>query len=245
MINFLLGILGVAVAIAIFKTIDKALTNCSIGKVYNKDGKEIFSWAKFKNGMFNILSSVEWAKSLKEVIDFRKLIIYLLIGASIFTFAWYRGRLGAPVKLDVQGKEAYIRLNGEFLHITSNGEVFVEDKVGNKIKQIAVKDIPALKKMLKPVGLILEPIAVLGYGVSDRGRGAVETGCGFSFIKFWKWRLDAFITNYPACYLGTSYKLDGIGLKNSTIGIGIGKGLRDWKLDQSETRAIIYISVRF
>jgi len=258
MINFLFGILSFVIIIVIFfavrtfiikkslKTFDKTLTNCSIGKVYGKDGREIFSWAKFRNGIFNLLNSVEWAKSLKEILDLRKLIIYLLIASSIFAFAWYRGRLGAPVQVDLgHGKEAYIRLNNHFLHIDKDGYLFIEDKLGNKLKQIAVKDIPALKKKLSPIGLELKPVGVIGGGTDIIGHGALEAGIGVSFFRFYKARLEAFVTSYPAVYVGTSYKLDGIGLENSRIGIGIGKGMRDWKLDQTETRAIIYFAVEF
>ena len=257
MFNFVILFLGIFIGIIFFsfirswivkhslKILDKSIANCSVAKVYDKNGKEVFSWAKLKNGMFTLFSSVEWAKDISSIINIRKILIYLLIASSIFAFAWYQGRMGAPANIDLEGKEAYIRLNGDFLHITSDGQVLVEDKEGNVIKVISVKDIPELRKKLKPVGLILEPIGVLGYGISDRGKGAVEAGAGVSFFKFWKWRLDAFVTNYPAVYLGTSYKLDGMGLKNSRIGMGIGKGIRDWKLDQSETRAIVYFSVRF
>ena len=178
MINLIISFLGIVILIFLFtwiknkvtknflKIADKTLTNCSIGKVYSKDGKEIFSWTKFKDGMFNIVSSVQWSKSIKEMIDLRKALIYTLIATSIFAFAWYQGRTGAPVKVDLgHGKEAYIRLNGNFLHIDGNGLLFIEDKLGNKIKQIAVKDIPNLKKKLSPIGLELKP-SVLGC-VSD------------------------------------------------------------------------------
>jgi len=243
---FLFGWIRTAIIKNSFKTFDKALTNSSIGNVYDKNGREVFSWKKFRNGMFNLFSSVEWAKSLKEMFDLRKLTVFLLIASSIFAFAWYQGRMGAPVKVDLgHGKEAYIRLNGDFLHIDKNGYIFIEDKFGNKKKQIALKDIPNLKKKLAPIGLEFTPIAVVGAGMGTSGEGAIEAGAGVSFFRFWRWRLETFITSYPAIYLGTSYKLDGVGLKNSRVGVGVGKGFKDWKFDQSDTRAIIYFAVEF
>ncbi len=226
-------------------TSKKIITNARIGNSYKKDGTEAFKWDKFKK-IFYLGSRVEWVKSIKEIIDLRKLLIYMTVVGLIFAYGYFRGRSETPVTVDLgYGKEVYIRLNGDFLHIDKNGYIWVENKNGKKLKQIAVKDIPALKKKLSPVGLELTPIGVIGGGMSADGRGALEAGVGVSFARFWKWRLDAFVTSYPAVYLGTSYKLDGIGLKNSRIGIAVGKGLREWQLDQSETRALIYIAVGF
>ena len=247
---FIIGIIFVWLKRKIFNkfinTSKKILTNSSIGNIYKKDGTESFQAKKALTGLFAIRSGVQWSKSIKEIIDIRKIIIYMTIIGLIFAYGFFQGRINAPVKVDLgHGKEAFIRLNGNYLHIGKDGYLWIEDKEGNKLKQIQVKDIPALKKKLSPIGLQFVPIAVLGAGFGERGDGAVEAGAGVSFARFWKWRLDAFITSYPAVYLGTSYKLDGIGLKNSAIGVGIGRGFKNWQLDQSDTRAIIYFRIRF
>lgn len=220
---------------------NKKSFNSYIGNSYTKNGKEVFSWKKFAH-IFYLGSAVEWAKSIKEIIDLRKAIIYLLILAGFFIYGYNKGWQGKPIQVDItRGEEVYIKLNGEFLHIDKDGFVYIEDKKGNKLKQISVKDIPNLRKALSPIGLQLVPIGVIGASVGTSGVGA-EGGVGVSFFRFWKGRLDAFITSYPAVYLGTSYKLDGIGLKNSAIGIGLGKGFKDFEED---TRTIIYFRVRF
>ena len=214
-------------------------TNCSIGDKYKKNGDEVFQWKKLRK-IFYLGSGVEWIKSIKEIIDLRKLIIYLIIGLSIWGYAYYHGQRGKPIKVDVgYGKETYIKLNGEFLHIDKKGKVFVEDSEGNVLKTISVKDIPELKRKLKPYGLQLKPIFVAGLGLGEGTGAEGEAGAGISFFRYWKGRVEAFVTNRGA-YLGTSYKLDGLSLENSSIGIGVGKGWR-----KGENRAIVYWRVKF
>lgn len=137
------------------------------------------------------------------------------------------------------GKEALIRLNGNFLHITKDGFVFVEDKEGNKIKQLSVKDIPYLKRKLSPFGLQLEPILVGGYGISDFGESSPEIGAGVSWLRYYKFRLDSFLTQKGVYPLGVSYKLSGLGMENSAVGLAIGKGY------SGDNRAIVYFRVGF
>ena len=114
----------------------------------------------------------------------------------------------------------------------------MEDYEGNKLKQISVKDVPGLKKKLAPYGLQLEPIGIAGFGVSDYGKSGIEVGAGVSFFRAWKIWIDAFLTNRGA-YLGASYKLDDIGMDNSRLGVGGGKGYL------GDNRAIVYYSWEF
>lgn len=224
--------------------------NATIGKSYLPDGteyekgKENFSIKKFLSGMFSVFNPILWVKDISSIFNLRKLTIYFLIIGLVFAYGWYQGKQGKAVKVDLgYGKEAYIRLNGDFLHITKDGHVYLEDKDGNVKKQISVKDIPGLKAKLAPLGLHFKPIAVVGGSMGTGGDAGLEVGGGFSFARFWKWSLDAFVTTYPAVYVGTSYKLEGIGLKNSSIGIGVGKGFRDFK--EGDVRAIIYFKMEF
>jgi len=207
--------------------------NSTIGRQYPK-GKEPFSWAKFKK-IFYLGSSVEWIKSIKEIIDLRKLIIYLVIGGLILGYGWAKGRQDLPINVKLgYGKEAYINLNGEQLHIDKKGNVYLEDDKGNIIKQIKAKDIKGLKARLAPLGLQLNPFALVGAGSGIVGDGSIEAGGGISLFRIWKANVDAFLTN-RGIYGGLSYKLTD----NSGIGGGIGKG---WKGD---TRGIIYYKFEF
>lgn len=218
-------------------TSKKIITNARIGNSYKKDGSEVFKWDKFKK-IFYLGSGVEWVKSIKEIIDLRKLLIYMTIVSLIFAFGWWKGKGDKPVNLNVgRYQEIIIKLNGEQLHIYKNGDVWIEEyKTGKKIKQIKVKDIPFLNDKLKPVKLKLRPILVAGGSTNVYSETGGEVGVGFSFMEMWKLSLEGFITSYSAVYGGVSYAITD----NTGVGIGYGKGIRE--LDD---RIIIYGRIRF
>ena len=215
------------------------LTNSSIGRSYNAPVEKV-SGSKFATGMLSFFNPVLWLKDLFSLFNIRKLTIYAIILGVIFAYGWYQGTQGKPIKMDIgYGKEALIKLNGHFLHITKDGYVYVEDKDGNKLKQLSVKDIPYLKRKLSPFGLQLKPILVGGYGISDFGKSSPEVGVGVSWLRYYKFRLDSFLTQKGVYPVGVSYKLDGLGLENSAVGVGIGKGY------SGDNRAIVYFRVGF
>lgn len=230
-----------------FKTSKKIITNARIGKQFKLSddnipiekitSKEYFSWFKFKK-IFNLGSGVEWIKSVKEIMDLRKFVIYATIIGIMFAYGWWQGKGEKPVELDIgRYQEVVIRLNGNQLHVYKNGEVWVEKyKTGKKIKRVKVKDIPFLKDKLKPLKLKLRPILVAGGSAGDKGGIGGEVGVGVSVIEMWKTSLDAFITTHPAIYGGVSYAVTN----NAGIGIGYGKGLRNF-----DDRVIIYARIRF
>jgi hypothetical protein len=216
----------------VFMWLRSRLLNKVKNTVKEKITGEKFEVKKLKK-IFNLADKVEWIKSIKEIIDARKLVIYSLIIMTIYGYGWYKGKQGKPVKVDIgYGKEALIKLDGHFLHINKEGEVYVEDGEGNKIKQIAVKDIPALQKKLKPYGFEFKPIGVIGAGAGNKS--GFEGGAGVSFVKYWQWRLEAFVTN-RGIYMGTSYKITD----NSGLGLGAGKGYK------GDSRAILYYRWEF
>jgi len=210
-------------------------TNSSIGKRY-KTTREKVDGRKFTTGMLSLFNPVLWLKDIFSLFNLRKLIIYALILGTVFGYAYYQGLRNKPIKLDIgYGKEATINLNGEELYIDKDGNVFLRDSKTKKvIKQISVKDIEGLRSKLSPFGFELTPIMLAGLSAGGNDAGA-EVGIGFSFIRFYQARLEAFITSYPAVYLGCSYKLERIApiLKNSGIGVGLGS-------DAEDLRGIVY-----
>lgn len=207
------------------------------GKILDRvkdTAKEVFDIKKFRAGLFRVTDKVSWAKDIAEMFNVRRLIIYGLIASSLFGYAYWKGQQGKPIYLDIAyGKEVQIKLNGDYLHIKKDGTVYVEDKNGNIVKQLAVKDIPALKRRLRPIAFQLVPIGVMGGGLSSDGI-EFEGGGGVSFLRYWKWRLDTFLT-HKGIYLGTSYKITD----NSGVGIGAGKGY------QGDNRVILYYNWKF
>lgn len=219
--------------------IAKTNFNCSIGNKY-KIPTEKVSGRKFAFGMLSFFNPVLWLKDIFSLFNVRKLFIYAIILGTFGGYMYWQGQLGKPIKLDVgYGKEALIKLDGHFLHITKDGYVYVEDKEGNRLKQLSVKDIPSLKRKLSPFGLQLKPILLGGYGISDFGRSSPEVGAGLSWLRYYKFRLDSFLTQRGIYPLGVSYKLSGLKLENSAVGLAIGKGY------SGDNRAIIYFRVGF
>lgn len=211
-------------------------TNASVGKVYRKDGKESFQWSKFKK-IFDLGNGVEWIKSIKEILDLRKLTIYLLIASSIYAYGWYKGKLNTPVQMNLAyDKEFKLDLNGEYLHKPKfSNDVYVkEDKTDKILKHIKAKDFPELKKKLAPIGFQLKPVGIVGTGIGESGSG-FEAGVGISWLRYWKWELESFLTNKGIYPLGTSYRLTD----NSSLGTGVGKGYK------GDNRIIFYYKWRF
>ncbi len=210
--------------------------NASIGNVFKANGDEPFQWKKFTGGFLNIGSLKDWGKDIVSLFNVRKLTIYILIISVVFGYGWWKGTQGKPIKVDIgYGKEAKIGLEGgQYLHIDKTGRVYLKDKNGNILKTIGVKDIEGLKRKLAPIGLQFEPIAIMGAGMGISGFGG-EAGVGISWLRYWKWRMDAFITNRGLYPLATSYRLT----TNSGIGVGVGMG---W---EGDTRTIVYYNWKF
>lgn len=202
------------------------------------NSSEKFDPKKFLKG-FILTDPVLWTKSIFEILDLRKLLIYSLIALMILGFGYYKGWQNRPVKIDIgYGKEVVIVLNGEELYIDKQGSVFVRDSKTRKIlKQITVKDIPNLKAKLSPYGFHLKPVIVAGISAGSIDKSGIEVGAGISFFRFWKMQMEAFITSHPAMYLGSSYSITD----NSGVGIGLGKSLSD----TNDTRIIIYGRINF
>ena len=182
--------------------------------------KEKFNTPKFLEGMLNVTSPVGWAKDIASILNLRKLIIIGVIIGIIFGYGYWRGRLGAPVHLDLQGKEAMIQLNEHFLKIDKNGSTYVVDKDGKVLKVIKVKDIPGLREALRPYGFRLKPFVTAGGSLGNKS--GYEAGAGVDFFKWFKSNANAFLTN-RGIYLGLGYQITD----NFDVLLGAGKGYKE------------------
>lgn len=233
MIKDILFLIVGAIAVIIFISIRQWIINCIKKEVGLPINNNTFSCTKLFKGLFGFTNSIDWAKDLVQLFNIRKLFIYSIIISLIFGYGWWKGRGNTPIAFDLKGKEAHIQLNEHWLHITKDGSTYVEDEKGRILKQIKVKDIPELERALRPYGFILEPIFVGGYGISsEKNQG--EIGVGVSLIKYYKWKLETFLTNY-GLYAGTSYNITD----NSGAGIGAGKGY------SGENKVILYYKFKF
>lgn len=217
--------------------------NSSIGKKYKVTEikeREYFNWSKFNAGFFGLLNPIGWIKDLVSLFNLRKLLIYALILGAVLGYGYWKGLQQKPVTLDLgYGQETIIELTKDSqLHIYKDGAVYLEDREGNKLKRISVKDIPSLKRQLAPYRFQFKPVGIIGGSLSDYGESGGEAGAGLSFFRAWRMQLETFLTNRGA-YLGTSYSLEQIGLKNSGVGMGLGKGYH------GDNRAIVYFRMNF
>jgi len=169
----------------------------------------------------------------------RLIPLVIIIMGVIFAYGYWKGQSGKPVNFNLGGKEAVIKLNEHFLRIDKFGNASVVDKEGKILKTIKVKDIPALEKALRPYGLMLEPIAVIGGGLSNVG-GGFEGGIGVRYLKYYKWVADICITNGGAYPFGLSYKLTD----NSAAGISVGTGYKNMERGLFE-RVLLKFSMKF
>lgn len=203
--------------------------------------KEKFSWKKALNGFFNILNPVEWAKSLKEILDLRKLIIYALIVGTIFGWGYMRGLDNRPIKLDLKSGKAYtFRVDDDrYMHINEAGIITIQDDKGNVLRTLKVKDVDGLNKLLRPYGLQLRPAIYGGMSAGKDGKPQGEVGVGVAWFKAWKMEIDSFITTHPALYTGVSYML------TEDLGIGVAGGMGFRRIEERDLRALLYVKFKF
>lgn len=199
--------------------------------------KEGFSTKKFLSGMLNIGSSVGWAKDIASIFNLRKLIIIGVIIGVIFGYGYYKGKINKPVKfnLNYESEMTIPVPNGAkaFHKPKNSSEAYWLMEDGSK-RVIIVKDIPELRKVLKPYGFIFEPILVGGGSLGEGGAGW-DIGAGISWFKWFRAKVDSFITNRGFYPVGISYGLTA----HSGIGLGGGIGYK------GDKRVILYYKWRF
>ena len=201
--------------------------------------EEKFNLPKFTSGMLNVTSPVGWAKDIASLFSLRKLIIIGIIISAIWGYGYYKGKVNKPVQLVIdEAVEFTIPVPHSDLALYkakhSTQLQWINTVTGKVISVVKVKDIPELAKKLRPYGFILEPIIVAGGSLGESGAG-FEAGAGVSWFKWFKAKIDSFITSrgiYPA---GVSYGLT----ENSGIGLGAGMGFK------GDKRVILYYKWRF
>jgi len=201
--NILL-ILGGIIGCFIFVKIHEVLK-----KQANNKSEEKFLISKFAAGMLDVFSPVGWAKDIYSLLNLRKLIVYTIIIISIFGYGLYRGKINKPVQFNLNYEaEMTIPVPNEakaFYKPKNSSEAYWLMEDGSK-KVIIVKDIPELRKALKPFGLDIRPFVTAGGSLGQTGAKA-EAGIGLQYFKWYIVYLNAFLTNvglYPA---GVSYRI--------------------------------------
>lgn len=192
-----------------------------------KNDEEKFSTRKFVRGLspFNVVS---WAKSTVHFIRF--LIFTGIIVGLIFGVGYWKGKLNAPVQVDMADTLIILEdAEGKRHELKIKDGTMTFDK-----RVVKVGDIPSLK----PYGIELHPKAIAGI-VST---GKPTAGVGLEFAHFYRFNTEL-LALYQFLGIGVSYdlRLDGpIKIDNSSLGIGIG---RDF--EENENAVVIYYGIEF
>jgi len=212
------GIIGCFIAIKIHEVLKKQASDTS---------KEKFVLSKFASGMLDIFSPVGWAKDIYSLLNLRKLIVYTIIIVSIFGYGLYRGKINKPVQLAISEEVEFTipvpNSNLALYHPKHSTELqWINLETGKVVSKVKVKDIPELKKLLKPYGFQFKPFVTAGGSLGENKTG-FEAGAGIDFFKWYKLNANAFVTNLGG-YLGVGYNITD----NFDVMVGAGKG---WKGD--------------
>lgn len=188
---------------------------------------EVFDIKKAVNGVVNIKNPVMWMKDIASIFNLRKLIIVGVILCAIWGYGYYKGHTGKPVNLVINQEAEFtipVPNSPLALHKAKNSSElqWINLETGRVVATVKVKDIPELKKALKPYGFRFKPFVTAG-GSLGESKAGFEAGAGVDFFKWFKWNANAFITNLGG-YLGVGYNITD----NFDIMIGAGKG---WKGD--------------
>lgn len=200
-----------------YSTGSKEITNCSIARTYKKDDKEKFDGKKLKKA-FKLNDKVEWIKDIVSVFNIRKLTIYLTILGCIYGYGYWKGQINTVATINLRGEETYIQLNEHYLHVKPDGTADVVDHDKKTVlKTIKVKDIPSLRKALKPYGFFCKPFFSYGVAIKET-EVKQDIGIGITWLKYYKWGIANWLSN-NGVWMGAEYKIT----KNFGILAGVGK----------------------
>ena len=184
---------------------------------------ECFDTKKAVTGLTNLKNPVLWMKDIASIFNLRKLIIIGVIISVIWGYGYYKGKINKPVQLIISEEvEFTIPVPNNDLalyHPKHSTELqWINTVTGKVIGKVKVKDIPELKKLLKPYGFDLKLFAAVGGSLGEKKTG-FEGGLGAEFFHWFKWNANALITNLGG-YLGVGYKITD----NFDVLLGAGKG---------------------
>lgn len=185
---------------------------------------------------FKIIKKIVWTLISKreENFNFKKLItgfsfktstIIIIILLAVFYFGYYKGQLNTPANFEMSHDKEF------FINIPTHSKAFYKPEFSSKaywIKNDGSKEIvkqgeiKQIQEYLKPYGLMLEPVVVAGYGMSNISSG-YEIGAGLRYARLKRWVADLIVTNKGAYPLGLSYRIS----ENSAIGVSVGTGYKE------------------
>ena len=183
--------------------------------------------------------------SWKELIKgstFKISSLVILAFCCTYYFGIYKGQLTKPINWQANYQdEIYFNIpNGSdvFWKPKNSNEAYWIDKNGKK-RLVTQGDIKELTVKLRPYGVLLEPILVGGYGISN-AQNKFEGGVGIRYARFHKYFADVCLTSGGFYPIGVSYKIT----ENSAIGLSVGTGYKKGERGWLE-KYLIKFSVKF
>lgn len=176
----------------------------------------------------NIADPVSWAKSLS--VGIRLAILVGLVAAGIFGYGYFKGKKNTPVTVDLDDSTIVLIDKQGVQH-----QLVIKDKqLSFDGKTVKVKDI----EQLKPYGIGLKP--KLAAGVTSAGNPGV--GIALEVAHFYSANLDLLgLSSFIGA--GVSYDLNierPIRIKNSAIGLGVGRDIAD-----GSNAVLLYYTISF
>ena len=171
---------------------------------------ECFDSKKAVTGLLSVNNKVLWMKDIASIFNLRKLVIIGVIIAFISGYGYWKGKTSKPVNLviDVAAEFTIPVPNSPLALVKQKNSTelkWINLETGKVVGTVKVKDIPELKKVLKPYGFRFRPFMTAGGSLGNTGAKA-EVGAGVDFFKYFKWNANAFLTTVGA-YLGVGYNL--------------------------------------
>lgn len=207
---------------------------------------EKFDIKKFTGGLTNIASKADWAKDIVQLLNLRKIIIYIIIISSFAGFWYWKGLKNTQPIIDIGYNKAitipapkgyeYIKHLALAKPKDSNKWEWINWKTLDTYSKVKVGDIPESAK-LRPYAFENKLIGFYGVGSGLQYTG-VEAGVGYRFVRLWNFRTELIATNKGG-YFSVSYKIKKFTFENTYINAGIGKGYK------GDDRAILGFNVEF
>lgn len=169
---------------------------------------EKFSWQKLG---ISFLQTLEWIKSQVHILRGSFLIVIIVL-ITLYGVGYWKGKKSKPVYISEQDAVFHLKNHDNKNHTLEfkQGKMYFDDKLVKEANLEAVK----------PYGFDFQPKTLIGYP-SEYG-----LGLGAKIAYFYKADLDCFVIPY---YIGAgiSYNPKFNKIKNTSIGIGFGRNLKE------------------
>ncbi|MFH0806095.1 MAG: hypothetical protein V1901_04420 [Patescibacteria group bacterium] len=189
--------------------------------------KEKFNIEKLLTGIFSVVRSDLWGKTLNQELSIRtwmiRLAIVTVVIGTIYGYGVWKGKKSQPMNFRFNYEERIsfeIPEDAKIFDKPANSAIAYWVKKDGTKQVVKVGDGEYISKKMKPYGFILQPYASLGVAMTNKGMKQ-DLGLGVNLIKYYKWLGGAWLSN-NGIWTGVDYKITN----NFALGGGVGKGYK-------------------